>query len=283
MKLQYEMLDILKQRFREDEKTKATEEKYLRDAKAFVTYGEGRELTKELVVEFKRYLEQRYKISSANSMLAAVNYFLRAIGCGEYVVKAFRVQHAAFRDKDRELTREEYLRLLAAARGKGDMRLYLIMQTICATGIRISELPFITVEALNTRRAQVSLKGKTRTVILPMALCRELQRYARKQRIHSGSIFITESGRPVDRSNVLHDMKKLSEAAQVPAEKVFPHNLRHLFAVTFYQAERDVCRLADLLGHSSINTTRIYTSVSCEEQEAQVNALGLCFGVKITS
>ena len=164
------------------------------------------------------------------------------------------------------------------AKKKGKKCLSLIMQTICATGIRISELRFITVEALHVRQATVSLKGKTRIVILPVELCMELKRYIREKNITSGSIFVTRTGKPIDRSNILHGMKALCEAAKVLKSKVSPHNLRHLFALTYYKVERDICHLADLLGHSSINTTRIYTMVSCEEQEQQIDCLGLFIG-----
>ncbi len=233
-------------------------------------------LSKELVITYKNYLGERYEVSSANSMLAALNYFLRFIGREDCIVKSFRIQKEAFRSREQELTREEYLKLLEEARKRGDERLYMIMQTICATGIRISELPFITVASLQSRRARVLLKGKTRTVLLPLELCNKLKNYAAKQGIEAGSVFVTRSGRPVDRSNIFHAMKKLWQNAEVAETKVYPHNLRHLFAVTFYKEERDICHLADLLGHSNINTTRIYTLISCEEQERQLDSLCLC-------
>ncbi|MEZ3486040.1 MAG: tyrosine-type recombinase/integrase [Lachnospiraceae bacterium] len=276
-KLDYKIIAHLKKAMEEEEKSAATINKYCQDVKAFIRYtGEGIRVTKEHVIAYKKYLEENYEVSSANSMLAAVNYFLRFLGCGEYAVKTFKVQREPFRNKERELTVEEYQRLLEAARKSGNERLCLIMQTICATGIRISELSFITVSALCSRRAQVSLKGKTRTVILPLELCNKLKLYIRKRGISSGSVFVTRSGKPVDRSNILHSMKKLCKKAQVAESKVFPHNLRHLFAVTFYKLEKDICHLADLLGHSNINTTRIYTLISCEEQERQLDRLCLC-------
>ncbi len=267
----------LEQRMREEEKSKATMEKYCHDVRAFLHYiGEEKVLSKELVITYKNYLGERYEISSANSMLAALNYFLRFIGREDCIVKSFRIQKEAFRSREQELTREEYLKLLEEARKRGDERLYMIMQTICATGIRISELPFITVASLQSRRARVLLKGKTRTVLLPLELCNKLKNYAAKQGIEAGSVFVTRSGRPVDRSNIFHAMKKLWQNAEVAETKVYPHNLRHLFAVTFYKEERDICHLADLLGHSNINTTRIYTLISCEEQERQLDSLCLC-------
>ena len=267
----------LEQRMREEEKSKATMEKYCHDVRAFLHYiGEEKVLSKELVITYKNYLGERYEVSSAKSMLAALNYFLRFIGREDCIVKSFRIQKEAFRSREQELTREEYLKLLEEARKRGDERLYMIMQTICATGIRISELPFITIASLQSRRARVLLKGKTRTVLLPLELCNKLKNYAAKQGIEAGSVFVTRSGRPVDRSNIFHAMKKLCQNAEVAETKVYPHNLRHLFAVTFYKEERDICHLADLLGHSNINTTRIYTLISCEEQERQLDSLCLC-------
>lgn len=270
------LLDLFERRLKEDEKSEATIRKYIHDVRCFMNYTKGDNLfAKALVIAYKQYLSEHYKTSSANSMLAAVNSFLRIAGHPDCTVKAFKIQRTAFRKKDQELSREEYLRLLDAAEKKGKRRLFLLMKTIATTGIRISELPFITVEALEERRAQVSLKGKTRTVILPERLCRELTYYVKDMRIRTGSIFITRSGRPLNRSNVLHEMKALYKEARVPRDKIFPHNFRHLFAVTYYNVERDICHLADLLGHSNINTTRIYTQISCEEQEQQLERLGL--------
>ena len=273
------MLERFGQELKEAEKSRATIDKYLRDAARFIGFvGEGKIVTKDIVIAYKEYLAENYAVTSANSMLAAVNSFLRVIRCEDCAVKFFKVQSTAFRAKERELTREEYIRLVEAAKKKGKKCLSLIMQTICATGIRISELRFITVEALHVRKATVSLKGKTRTVILPVELCIELKRYIREKKITSGSIFVTRTGKPIDRSNILHGMKALCEAAKVLKSKVSPHNLRHLFALTYYKVERDICHLADLLGHSNINTTRIYTMVSCEEQEQQIDCLGLFIG-----
>lgn len=275
--LRYGLIEQMGRKLREEEKSRATIDKYKRDVRAFISYaGEGTELTKETVICFKEYLGETYEISSANSMLAAVNYFMRFIERFDCVVKAFKVQKETFRKKERELTREEYYRLLDTARQGGNDRLLMLMQTICSTGIRIGELRFVTVEALYSRRAKVSLKGKSRTVILPLPLCVELRRYVREKQIKSGSIFVTRSGKPMDRSNVLHAMKKLCRKAEVPTSKVFPHNLRHLFAVTYYMEQKNLSHLADLLGHSNINTTRIYTLISCEEQERQLDGLGLC-------
>lgn len=259
----------------EDEKSTATIEKYMRDVRAFYLFAGKNNITKELVIQYKHYLIGRYAVTSVNSMLAAVNKFLKDMGWYDCVVKALKIQRQAFRSKERELTKKEYYRLLNAAKEKGDMRLQLLMETICSTGIRVSELEFITAEAVNAGRAIVSLKGKTRMVLLHAELCRALKAYAKAYGIHKGSIFVTRTGRPLDRSNILHAMKILCEKAGVDRKKVFPHNLRHLFACLYYKAVKDLSRLADLLGHASINTTRIYTSVSGEEQVRQINRLGL--------
>ena len=208
-------------------------------------------------------------------MLAALNCFFKEVGWLDCVVKVVKIQRRAFRSQERELTRAEYLRLLKAAQQRKDMRLYYLMQTLCATGLRVSELRFITVEAVEQGSAVVSLKGKTRQILLPTALCRELKRYIRQQNISGGSVFVTRSGAPMDRSNILHAMKSLCEAAGVDRKKVFPHNLRHLFACLYYKASKDISHLADLLGHSSIDTTRIYTCVSSAEQKRQIDRLGL--------
>ncbi len=273
---QTEMLLKFKKNMKTEEKSQATIEKYLRDTKQFLEeLGEGSEITKDRVIAYKESLAERYAVTSANSKVAAVNCFLRTAGCEGCSVKSFKVQKNVFRAKERELTKEEYIRLVKTAQRHGKRQLGMLIQTICATGIRISELPYVTVEALYTRRAVVSLKGKTRIVLLPAELCRELTAYVRAENIRSGSIFVTRNGKPLDRSNIFHSMKKLCEDAEVDRDKVFPHNLRHLFAVTYYKAEKDVCHLADILGHSSINTTRIYTIISCEEQEQQINGLGL--------
>ena len=258
-----------------DEKSPATIKKYSRDVEAFMIFAGDSELTKETVIAYKQQLLERYAPASVNSMLAALNRFFKEIGRYDCVVKALKIQRQAFRGKDRELTRAEYYRLLEAAKQKNDIKLYMLMQTICATGIRVSELRFITVEALRRGRATVSLKGKTRQVLIPKALARELTQYAKECGVHCGSIFVTRSGKPLDRSNILHRMKDLCEAARVAREKVFPHNLRHLFACLYYKVEKDLSRLADLLGHSSLNTTRIYTSLSGAEQQRQIDRLGL--------
>lgn len=268
-------LEQFQRKLIEDEKSAVTIKKYLRDAEAFFAFAGKEEVSKDTVIRYKQFLKEHYKPSSVNSMLAALNLFLKETGRYGCVVKALKVQRQTFRPKERELTREEYFRLLKTAKQRENIRLYLLMQTLCATGIRVSELQAVTVEAAGSGRAVVSLKGKTRTVLIPSDLCRELKRYAKNRGIKSGSIFITRTGRPLDRSNILHEMKALCKEAGVDRKKVFPHNLRHLFACLFYKKEKDLSRLADLLGHSNINTTRIYTCVSGEEQIRQIEGLGL--------
>ncbi len=266
----------------EDEKSTATIQKYLRDINSFFVFVKGEAVTKDIVIRYKQFLKENYMPSSVNSMLAAINRFFKEMGWFDCVVKALKVQRQTFRSKERELTRDEYFRLLKAAKQKNNTRLYLLMQTLCSTGIRVSELPFITVQSIKTGRAIVSLKGKTRVVLIPSDLCRELSHYAKSRGIERNSIFVTKSGRPMDRSNILHEMKALCEMAGVDRNKVFPHNLRHLFACLFYKVEKDLSRLADLLGHSNVNTTRIYTCISGDEQIRQIEQLGLVIKRKTT-
>ena len=261
-----------------EERSPATVEKYLRDVKTFFGFQGNQWVTKEGVIRFKKHLQDRYKPASVNSMLAAVNRFLKAQGWHDCLVRPLKIQRQTFRDSSRELTRKEYFRLLKAAQDRGKTRLSLLMQTICATGIRVSELPFITREALNTGRATVCLKGKTRVVLLPGALCRALKAYLKDRGIPTGSIFVTRSGRPLDRSNILYDMKDICRWAGVDPGKVYPHNLRHLFACQYYQAVKDLSRLADILGHTNVNTTRIYTRVSGAEQRREMEGLELVLG-----
>ena len=268
-------IDHFRNRLEEDEKSRATVEKYLRDIRRFQEFLDGRGVTKEVVIQYKQWLITEYAPSSVNSMLVALNRFFRELEWFECMVKTVKIQRQSFRDRNRELTKEEYFRLLETAKRQKDERLYYMLQTICATGIRVGELQFITVEAVNCGRARVNLKGKNRVVLLPSALCQELKVYAMRRAIRTGSIFVTRNGNPVDRSNILHEMKALCETAQVDAQKVFPHNLRHLFACLYYKEVKDLGRLADILGHSSVNTTRIYTSVSGDEQMQQIEKLGL--------
>lgn len=274
--IEFDMIEAYRKKLEREEKSGVTIEKYISDVRRFFCFaGEGAQISKETVILYKKQLTEKYTAASVNSMLAALNGFLKDRNWYDCTVKALKIQREAFRSRERELTKREYYQLLEAAKKKGDMRLYYLMQTICSTGIRVSELPFITVEALQRGRAKVSSKGKSRTVILPARLCRELKRYIKTKNIRTGSIFITRNGRPLDRSNIGHAMKSLCEDADVLRWKVFPHNLRHLFACTYYRLEKDLPHLADLLGHSNVNTTRIYTLASGEEQARRIERLGL--------
>lgn len=236
----------------------ATLSKYARDAAAFVKYLRGRAVTKELAAEYREHLCGKYAPRSVNSMLAGVNGLLTFAGRPELRVRQVRVQRQAFCAEERELTRAEYTRLCRAAAHGGRERLCLLLQTICGTGIRVSELRYITVESVRRGETAVNCKAKTRTVFIVKALRRKLLRYAAEQGIKSGMIFLTRTGKPLGRTNIWREMKSLCREAGVNAQKVFPHNLRHLFARVFYAQEKDIAKLADILGHSSINTTRIY-------------------------
>ena len=249
------------------ERSSLTVEKYARDVMTFRRWvGSDGHFDKSNVIRFKQVIREKYRLSSANSMLSALNKFFQLMGWEDCRIRTFKTQRASFRNEEKELSVEEYQRLLKAAKEKGDLQILSIMETIASTGIRISELPFITVASVSTRRALVSLKGKSRQVLIPAELSKKLRLYCRERKITSGSIFVTRTGRPIDRSNILHRMKALSTAAKVNREKIFPHNLRHFFAVNYYKTEKDIVRLADLLGHANINTTRIYTLISCESQ-----------------
>ncbi|MDO5539547.1 MAG: tyrosine-type recombinase/integrase [Eubacteriales bacterium] len=274
--LEKTMLQTFRERLEEEEKAKATIEKYLHDVEMFFRYAEGlEEINKYSMIAYKEFLTDKYAAASVNSMLAAVNVFLKNMGWYDCVVKSLKIQKEAFRAREKDLTKDEYYCLLNAAQKKNDTRLYWIMQALCATGIRVSELKYITVESLSTGCARVNSKGKQRMVLLPSILCRKLRKYVREQQIKRGSVFVTRSGKPVDRSNICHAMKNLCTETGICRGKVFPHNLRHLFALTYYKAKKDLSHLADLLGHSNVNTTRIYTLVSSEEQEKQIEVLGL--------
>ncbi len=259
----------------ENEKAQATREKYMRDLRCFAEYVAQRPLDKSLILEYKASLERSYAIRSTNSMLAALNSLLRFMGWHDLCVKQFKVQKEAYCSKEKELTKAEYTSLVRAAEQKKNERLSLVVQTICGTGIRVSELEFITVEAVRRGEAVVSCKGKTRKIFIVKALQKKLLRYAMKQGITSGILFVTKSGKPLDRSNIWRAMKDLCEQAGVSPQKVFPHNLRHLFARTFYGIEKDIAKLADILGHSNINTTRIYIITSGAEHQRRMENMRL--------
>ena len=244
---------------RERERSPGTIEKYLRDIRAFAAWLGGAEVTRERAAAWRdSLLERGYAPVTVNSMVAAVNQFFAFLGWEDCKVKALKIQRKLFRDDRKELTREEYQRLLDSAHELGRERLALLLETICATEIRVSEVKYITVEAAQVGRAEISLKGKLRTILLPGKLCRKLKKYARAQKTASGEIFLTRSGKSLSRRQIWAEMKRLCKTAGVAPSKVFPHNLRHLFARTFYKVCRDVVKLADVLGHSSVETTRIY-------------------------
>jgi len=259
--------------FRE-EKSPATLEKYLRDVRAFYAFAAGREITKDLTVAYKKYLtEEGYALRSVNSMLASLNSLLAFLGLPECKVKSLKCQRQTYCAEEKELTRAEYLRLLDASRHQP--RLNLVLQTICATGIRVSELRYFTVEAVKRGEVTVRCKNKTRTILIPGKLKKLLLSFAHRQGIAGGVIFVTRGGKPLDRSNIWAQMKGLCRRAGVNPAKVFPHNLRKLFARTFYGIEKDIAKLADILGHGSIETTRIYIMTTGSEHRRKMERLGL--------
>lgn len=258
-----------------EERSAATVEKYLRDTKAFAIFAGGNEITKETVIAYKTHLQESYAVRSVNSMLASLNSLFAFLGWHELKVKSIKLQRQIYCPEEKELTKAEYIRLVNAAKQKGNERLNLILQTICGTGIRVSELRFITVEAVRNGEAVVSLKGKTRAVFIVRPLQQKLLGYAAARKITSGAIFITRNGNPMSRTNIWREMKNLCTQAGVSPGKVFPHNLRHLFARTFYGIEKDLAKLADILGHSSINTTRIYIVTTGDEHRRRMENMRL--------
>ena len=275
-KLSASMLTAYDRWLRQEERADATREKYLRSIRAFAAWLGSAAVTKDVVTEWKAHLvQQRQAPSTINTALAALNGLLRFLGWEDCRAKFLKVQRCIFRAPERELTRAEYARLLAAAQSSGDARLTLLMESICATGIRVSEVKFLTVEAAQCGRAEITLKGKIRTILLPAKLCRKLLKYAKRQKIARGGIFLTTGGKGMDRRQIWSAMKRLCRKAGVVPSKVFPHNLRHLFATAYYRVYRDIVKLADMLGHSSIETTRIYLVESGAEHQRQLERLGL--------
>lgn len=259
-----------------EEKSSATVEKYCRDAEAFLRYTRGAELTKELVIAYKNRLkEENYAVRSINSMLASINSLFSFLGWNDLRVKSIRIQQKLFCPEEEELTRSEYERLVQTAKMRQNERLSLILQTICGTGIRVSEVQYITVEAAKRGEAVVSLKGKTRTILIVRELQKKLLRYASEQKIAQGQIFVNRAGKPLSRTSIWREMKSLCKEANVSPDKVFPHNLRHLFARVFYAIEKDIAKLADILGHSSINTTRIYIISTGKEHREHIERMRL--------
>ena len=276
MQLTEREFDQFEDYLRHDEREESTIEAYLRSLTRFAEWADGRAVTKELAMEWKAALaESGYRPISVNAMLAAVNKFFTCMGREDCKVKYLKLQRQMFRKSEKDLSKEEYQRLVQAAHEKGDLRMELILETICATGIRVGELKYITVEAVRAGVAEIALKGKIRTILLPHRLCRKLQKYAKQQKIASGKLFLTQDGLPVSRQSIWTRMKALCEAAGVERSKVFPHNLRSLFARSFYGSCHDVVRLADVLGHSSIETTRIYLMSTGKEYLRQLDKLGL--------
>lgn len=260
---------------REQEKSHATIQKYVYDLNSFFQFLQGRILTKTELINWKQQLIDKYAPASVNTKIAAVNGYLQYKGWRELLLKPLKIQRSLFLEEEKELSREEYVRLVHAAKAKENERLALVMQTICSTGIRVSELKFVTVEAVYRGRAEIYNKGKMRIIFLSEKLRNLLKQYAKEKKITEGSVFITRTGKPLDRSNIWRDMKKLCESAGVSEKKVFPHNLRHLFARTFYSLEKDLSRLADILGHTNLMTTRIYTAESGAVHVRQIEHLNL--------
>lgn len=272
------LLAVYEEHLKDAEKCKLTIEKYLRDIKIFFQFlGREESVDHAMVIAYKEHLKAKYAPASVNSMLASINGFFKFNECGELCVRPLKIQRTAFLSPEKELTHEEYKRLLDAAKGRQNERLNLVMQTICATGIRVSELEFITAEAVRCRRAMVSCKGKTRIVFIPKQLQKLLNAYLKQNNINSGCVFINRRGKPLSRHRIWADMKSLCADAQVDPKKVFPHNLRHLFARCFYSVDKDLSRLADILGHSNINTTRIYTMECGREHERILSRLSLVY------
>ena len=255
-----------------EERSKITVEKYIRDVKAFAKYTQNSAITKETIIAYKKYLQENYAVRSVNSMLASINSLFMFLGWHDLRVKSLKLQQQVFCPEEKELTKSEYARLCRTAERKHNERLNLILQTICGTGIRVSELQFITVEAVKQGEAVVNCKAKTRSVFIVKELKQKLLRYAAEQGIKNGMIFVTRTGKPISRTNIWREMKALCIEANVNPQKVFPHNLRHLFARVFYGIEKDIAKLADILGHSSINTTRIYIiSTGTEHRQRMEN------------
>ena len=274
-KITEETLAAFARQLGEEERSPATLEKYLREVRQFAAFLGGREVTRELAAAWREELSARQSPATVNGKLTALDRLLAFLGWEDCRVKHLRVQRQLFRDSARELSREEYARLVETARRLGRGRLSLLMETICATGIRVSEVRYITAEAVREGRTEIALKGKIRTILLPGKLCRKLEKYARQKKITSGELFLTRSGRPMSRKQIWAEMKGVCRAAGVAPSKVFPHNLRHLFARCFYRVSRDVAKLADVLGHSSIETTRIYLISTGAEHARTLDQLRL--------
>ena len=259
----------------QEERSKATRNQYRRDILCFLSWLGDREVTKEAAIAYKQELENKWQPVSVNTKLSALNSFFYYIGRNDLHLKLLKIQRKAYCPVEKELSKAEYLRLVKAAERKKSEKLALLIQTICGTGIRVSEVQYITAEAVRRGEGTIRLKGKTRTILIPKKLQKSLMHYLQKKRIAAGPVFVTRTGRPLDRSNIWKMMKTLCKDADVDEEKVFPHNLRHLFARCFYDMDKDIAKLADILGHSNINTTRIYIITSGREHLRHLDALGL--------
>lgn len=275
MKITEQTLGEFKEYLIKSEKSRATVEKYVHDAAAFKSWLGEREVDKDVILEYKAHLRSVYSPVSVNAAISSLNSFFRFTGRRELTLKTVRIQKKLFSGGNRDMRLNEYKSLLKAAKKAGKTRIRLIMQTIFVTGIRISELKYITVEAIESGTAVIDCKGKVREVFIPKDMCNILKKYVKEKGITSGSVFVTRTGKPVDRSNISKAMKKIAELAKVAKEKVFPHNLRHLFARVYYSEYKDIVRLADILGHSSVNTTRIYTMESGSVHRRQIERLAL--------
>ena len=270
-----ELINNFKIYLYEEERSDNTIEKYMRDIRFFREWLQGRSIDKSLVIEYKKELCERYAAKSVNSILSSINAFFTFMGWYDLKVKTLKIQRRIFADKSKELSKSEYERLLTAAKDKKNERLYYLMQTIASTGLRVSEIKYVTCEAVRQGQAVINCKGKIRQIFLPKKLCQMLKQYIKSRKIKSGSVFITRSGKPLDRCAIWKMLKDLCESAGVSKDKVFPHNFRHLFARTFYSLQKDIVRLADILGHSSVETTRLYTMESGTEHIKQLQKLGL--------
>lgn len=275
-RLSLEQIQAFQEHLVLDEKSNVTVEKYVRDAHAFFAFAGGQEITKRLVILYKNSLiDKGYAPRSVNSMLASLNSLLRFFGWQDCTVRNMKLQKQIYCPAEKALTKSEYMRLLKAAKQENKTRLYFVLQAVCGTGIRISELKYFTVESLRQGDISVFCKNKTRHILIPKKLRKMLLQFAKNEGIRCGVIFRTKNGKPLDRSNVWAEMKKLCVAARVDPQKVFPHNLRKLFARTFYRAEKDIAKLADILGHASVNTTRIYIVETGNEHRKRIERLGL--------
>ena len=274
-KITNELIFDFKNYLIEEEKSENTIEKYIRDITFFMEWLGNREVTKILALEYKKELCEKYAPASVNAAISSLNSFFAFMEWHDIRIKALKIQRQIFSSRDKELTKAEYERLLNVAKSKKNERLYYLIQTIASTGIRVSEIRYITTSAVKSGQAIINCKGKMRVVILPKELCKILKGYIKEHNIKNGSVFVSRNGKPLDRSHIWKMLKALCETAGVSKDKVFPHNFRHLFARTYYSLHKDIVRLADILGHSSINTTRIYTIETGDVHRRQIQRLGL--------